>query len=64
MITTKTVVIVSFTDKKNNKSESVPVDADVVLAQRDKDLKFFLERKQQTDTLIKMIAKVAESITG
>ncbi|XP_034715873.1 E3 ubiquitin-protein ligase rnf213-beta isoform X2 [Etheostoma cragini] len=49
--------------KNNNKSQSVPVDADVVLAQRDKDLKLFLQRKQQMDTLIKMIAKVAESIT-
>ncbi|XP_028423038.1 E3 ubiquitin-protein ligase rnf213-beta isoform X2 [Perca flavescens] len=49
--------------KKNNKSESVPVDADVVLAQRDQELKVFLERKQQMDTLIKMIAKVAESLT-
>ncbi|XP_008298790.1 E3 ubiquitin-protein ligase rnf213-beta [Stegastes partitus] len=49
--------------KKNTKSEKVPVDADVVLAQREKDLTSFIQRKQQIDTLIKMIAKVTESIT-
>ncbi|XP_029311958.1 LOW QUALITY PROTEIN: E3 ubiquitin-protein ligase rnf213-beta [Cottoperca gobio] len=48
--------------KKNN-SESVPVSADVVLAQREQDLNCFNQRKQQMDTLLKMIAKVAESIT-
>lgn len=54
----------SSTDKKNTKSETVPVDAEVVLAQREKDLNSFTLRKQQMDTLIKMIAKVTESITG
>lgn len=54
----------SSTDKKNTKSETVPVDADVVLAQREKDLNSFLLHKQEIDTLIKMIAKVKESITG
>lgn len=54
----------SSTDKKNTKSETVPVDAEVVLTQREKDLKSFMLRKQQMDTLIKMIAKVTESITG
>ncbi|XP_069374050.1 E3 ubiquitin-protein ligase rnf213-beta isoform X2 [Paralichthys olivaceus] len=49
--------------KKNTTSGSVPVDADVVLAQREKDLDSFMLRKQQMDTLIKMIAKVKESIT-
>ncbi|GLD63194.1 E3 ubiquitin-protein ligase rnf213-beta-like protein [Lates japonicus] len=49
--------------KKNTKSETVPADADVVLAQREKDLNSFLQRKQQMDTLIKMIAKVTKSIT-
>ncbi|XP_042252605.1 E3 ubiquitin-protein ligase rnf213-beta [Thunnus maccoyii] len=49
--------------KKNNKSESVPVDAEAVLAQREKDSNSFMQRKQQMDTLIKMIAKVTESIT-
>lgn len=54
----------SSTDKKNIKSERVPVDAEVVLAQREKDLNSFILRKQQMDTLIKMIGKVTESITG
>ncbi|XP_030610400.1 E3 ubiquitin-protein ligase rnf213-beta [Archocentrus centrarchus] len=49
--------------KKNTKSEMVPVTADTVLAQREKDLNIFMERKQQMDTLMKMIAKVTESIT-
>ena len=56
--------VLSSTDKKNTQSEKVPVDADVVLAQREKELNSFLQRKQQMDTLIKMIAKVTESITG
>lgn len=54
----------SSTDKTNTKSETVPVDADLVLAQREMDLNSFLQRKQQIDTLINMIAKVTESITG
>lgn len=54
----------SSTDKKNTKSETVPVMAEVVLAQREQDLNSFMLRKQQMDTLIKMIAKVTESITG
>nr|XP_046232923.1 E3 ubiquitin-protein ligase rnf213-beta [Scatophagus argus]XP_046232924.1 E3 ubiquitin-protein ligase rnf213-beta [Scatophagus argus] len=49
--------------KKNTKSEVVSVDAEVVLAQREKDLNSFILRKQHMDTLIKMIAKVTESIT-
>ncbi|XP_037610034.1 E3 ubiquitin-protein ligase rnf213-beta isoform X1 [Sebastes umbrosus] len=49
--------------KKNSSSETVPVDADVVLAQREKDFNSFMQRKQQMDTLIKMMAKVTESIT-
>ncbi|CAK6965023.1 E3 ubiquitin-protein ligase rnf213-beta isoform X3 [Scomber scombrus] len=49
--------------KNNNKSEFIPVSAEVVLDQRQKDLNSFLQRKQQMDTLIKMIAKVTESIT-
>ncbi|XP_026207099.1 E3 ubiquitin-protein ligase rnf213-beta isoform X2 [Anabas testudineus] len=47
----------------NTKSETVPVEADVVLAQREKDLNSFLQRKQQIETLINMIGKVGESIT-
>lgn len=52
------------TDKKNTKAVIVPVDADVLLAQREKDLNAFLLQKQLIDTLIKMIGKVTESITG
>lgn len=40
------------------------MSAEAVLDQREKDLNSFLQRKQQMDTLIKMIAKVTESITG
>ncbi|XP_073346346.1 E3 ubiquitin-protein ligase rnf213-beta [Pagrus major] len=49
--------------KRNTESETVHVDAGAVLAQREKDLNAFLLQKQQMDTLIKMIAKVTESIT-
>ncbi|XP_033975098.1 E3 ubiquitin-protein ligase rnf213-beta isoform X3 [Trematomus bernacchii] len=49
--------------KKHMKSESIAVSADVVLNQREKDLQSFKQRKQKMDTLIKMIAKVAESLT-
>lgn len=55
---------ISFTDKKNTKIETVPVEADVVLAQREADLNLFILRKKQVDTLIKMIGKVTESISG
>lgn len=55
---------ISSTDKKNTKFETVPVEADVVLAQREADLNLFILRKEQIDTLIKMIGKVTESITG
>ncbi|XP_067343642.1 E3 ubiquitin-protein ligase rnf213-beta isoform X4 [Channa argus] len=49
--------------KKYTSSQTVPIDAEEILAQREKDLNSFLQRKQQIDTLIKMIAKVKESIT-
>ncbi|KAM3592519.1 uncharacterized protein V6R79_020598 [Siganus canaliculatus] len=49
--------------KKNTKSEAAPVDAEAVLAQREKDLNSFILRKEQMDTLIKMMGKVTESIT-
>ncbi|XP_053269183.1 E3 ubiquitin-protein ligase rnf213-beta isoform X1 [Pleuronectes platessa] len=49
--------------KKHSTAGSVPVDAGDVLAEREKDLNSFMQRKQQMDTLIKMIAKVKESIT-
>uniref|UniRef100_A0A3B4YE64 RING-type E3 ubiquitin transferase n=1 Tax=Seriola lalandi dorsalis TaxID=1841481 RepID=A0A3B4YE64_SERLL len=51
-------------DKRNTKSETVPVEAEAVLTQREKDLNSFLQRKQQVDTLIKMMAKVKENITS
>lgn len=54
----------SSTDMKNTKSETVPVDADAILARREEDLKHFMLRMQQIDTLIKMIGKVTESIIG
>lgn len=54
----------SSTARKNTKSERVPVEAEAVLAQREKDLNIFMQQRQQIDTLIKMIAKIAESITG
>lgn len=50
------------TDKINNKSETVGVDA--VLAQREKDLNAFTVQYKQMDIVIKMMAKVTESITG
>lgn len=40
------------------------MDADVVLAQREDDLKLFTLRSHEIDTLIKMVGKVTESITG
>uniref|UniRef100_A0A3Q1FP24 RING-type E3 ubiquitin transferase n=1 Tax=Acanthochromis polyacanthus TaxID=80966 RepID=A0A3Q1FP24_9TELE len=53
-----------YQQKKNAKSETFPVNAEAVLAQREKDLRSFYQRRQQMDTLIKMIAKVTESITA
>ncbi|XP_047465467.1 E3 ubiquitin-protein ligase rnf213-beta [Mugil cephalus] len=49
--------------KKNTKSETAPVSAGDVLARREGDLKAFMEKKDQIDALIKMVAKVTESIT-
>ncbi|XP_070782783.1 E3 ubiquitin-protein ligase rnf213-beta [Enoplosus armatus] len=49
--------------KKNTKSETLPVNAEEVLSKREKELSSFMLQKQQMDTLIKMIAKVTESIT-
>ncbi|KAM4526288.1 E3 ubiquitin-protein ligase rnf213-beta [Fundulus diaphanus] len=48
--------------RRNTKSESVPVDAELVLARREEDLDAFMLRKQEIDTLMKMLAKVTESI--
>lgn len=56
--------IMFSTDQRNNKSETVRVDAEAVLAQREKDLNAFVVQNQQMDILIKMIAKVTESISG
>lgn len=54
----------SPTDKKNTELQAGPEDANVVLAQREADLKCFVLRRQQIETLIKMIRKVTESIKG
>lgn len=54
----------SPTDKKNTKLEAGLEDVNVVLAQREADLNCFALRRQQIDTLIKMIRKVTESIKG
>ncbi|XP_005805466.2 E3 ubiquitin-protein ligase rnf213-beta [Xiphophorus maculatus] len=48
--------------KKNTKSETSSADADI-LTQREKDLNAFMQRRQEIDTLIKMLAKATESIT-
>ncbi|XP_029383406.1 E3 ubiquitin-protein ligase rnf213-beta [Echeneis naucrates] len=50
--------------RRNTKSETVAVEAEALLAQREKDLTPFKQRKQQIDTLIKMMAKVKEKITA
>ncbi|XP_034563927.1 E3 ubiquitin-protein ligase rnf213-beta [Notolabrus celidotus] len=50
--------------KKNTEREVVGGHAEAVLAQREKDLDSFMLRKQQMDALIKMFAKVTESITA
>lgn len=52
------------TDKKNPNSERVPVDVETVLAQREMDLNSFLQQRQHMDALIKMMAKIKESIRG
>ncbi|XP_054605449.2 E3 ubiquitin-protein ligase rnf213-beta isoform X2 [Nothobranchius furzeri] len=49
--------------KKNTTSEIVSGDAEAILAQREKNLKTFMQRRQEIETLIKMVAKVKESIT-
>ncbi|XP_037836891.1 E3 ubiquitin-protein ligase rnf213-beta isoform X2 [Kryptolebias marmoratus] len=49
--------------KKSTTSAVVPVDAEVVLAQRETDLKTFTLRRQEIGALMKMMAKVTESIT-
>ncbi|KAM9716156.1 E3 ubiquitin-protein ligase rnf213-beta [Menidia menidia] len=42
--------------------EKPPLDAQVLLAAREKELNAFWERRRQVDTLIKMMAKVADSL--
>ncbi|CAL8282528.1 unnamed protein product [Merluccius merluccius] len=49
--------------RKSGILESIPDDAEGILAQREKDLSFFLQQQKNVDTLIKMFAKVTESIT-
>ncbi|XP_029934003.1 E3 ubiquitin-protein ligase rnf213-beta [Myripristis murdjan] len=48
--------------RKNNKGE-IPINPEHILAQREKEMNAFLLQRQHIDTLIKMIAKVTESIT-
>ncbi|XP_024140227.1 E3 ubiquitin-protein ligase rnf213-beta isoform X2 [Oryzias melastigma] len=48
--------------KKNPHSERVPVDVESVLAQRELDLNTFMQQRHYMDTLIKMMAKIKESI--
>lgn len=52
------------TDKKNASSEIIPVDVEVVLTQREKALNAFRHRRKEVETLMKMLAKVTESIKG
>ncbi|XP_015244846.1 PREDICTED: E3 ubiquitin-protein ligase RNF213 [Cyprinodon variegatus] len=49
--------------KTNTKSVTVPVDAKVVLSRREEDLNAFTLRRQEIDTLMKMLAKITESLT-
>ena len=56
--------MMSSVDRTSGTSESIPDDAEGILAQREKDLSFFLQQQKNVDTLIKMFAKVTESITG
>ncbi|XP_058476821.1 E3 ubiquitin-protein ligase rnf213-beta isoform X2 [Solea solea] len=49
--------------RRNSKPENVPADGNLVLAQREKDFKAFEQRRQQMDSLMKMMAKVTGSIT-
>ncbi|XP_046887613.1 E3 ubiquitin-protein ligase rnf213-beta isoform X4 [Hypomesus transpacificus] len=49
--------------KINTKVEGLPAKAEELLAQREKDVKKFMEQRNHMDTLIKMMKKVSESIT-
>ncbi|XP_071387268.1 E3 ubiquitin-protein ligase rnf213-beta-like [Centroberyx affinis] len=49
--------------RKNTKLETIPADAEGLMAQRETALKSFNQQRQHMDTLIKMLAKVTESIT-
>uniref|UniRef100_A0A3Q2DU59 RING-type E3 ubiquitin transferase n=1 Tax=Cyprinodon variegatus TaxID=28743 RepID=A0A3Q2DU59_CYPVA len=52
-----------YQQKTNTKSVTVPVDAKVVLSRREEDLNAFTLRRQEIDTLMKMLAKITESLT-
>ena len=56
--------MMSSADRKSGTSESIQADAESILAEREKELTFFNNQKQHVNTLIKMFAKVTESITG
>ncbi|CAL8240472.1 unnamed protein product [Gadus morhua 'NCC'] len=49
--------------RKSGTSDSIPADAESILAEREKELTFFRHQQQHVNTLIKMFAKVTESIT-
>ncbi|CAL8304474.1 unnamed protein product [Lota lota] len=49
--------------RKSGKLDSIPDDSESILAQREKELAFFLQQQQHVNTLIKMFAKVTETIT-
>ena len=60
----QSILVVSCIDKINTKVEGLPAKAEELLAQREKDVKKFMEQRNHMDTLIKMMKKVSESITG
>ena len=63
-ISTNSFPMMSSADRKSGSSEVLPADAESILAQREKELTFFLQQQQHVTTLIKMFGKVTESITG
>ncbi|XP_028976282.2 E3 ubiquitin-protein ligase rnf213-beta isoform X4 [Esox lucius] len=50
--------------RRNAKTNAVPANAEVILAQREKDLQAFKQQWEQVDTLIKMMGKVSDMITA
>ncbi|KAL0964856.1 hypothetical protein UPYG_G00329960 [Umbra pygmaea] len=50
--------------KRQAKISSIPVEAEVILAQREKELRAFRQQKEHIDTVVKMMGKVSENITA